>query len=339
LGKVTIRTNHPFSAKRNGYHISPFLQELIVYAGQLDCYAGGSKVLRKFTDIQVSDAQIFRVTNTYGDRLLQETEPQRTLPPPTQNDIVYIGVDGSMILTREKEKQENNKVDKGWKEVKLCRIFKSSDCLHPKGKQGIIKQSQYFASLGTLKEFTDPASDIIDSYGMLKNRLVFLCDGASWIRNWIADNYPEAISILDYFHACEYLYKFAEIFFTDKMEKEIWCKQQEQLLKQSKVSDVIAEIEKIGGTKIEEGLKVINYYKNNADRMDYKRYRQIGCGIIGSGSVESAHRTVIQKRMKLSGQRWSKKGAKAIITLRTTDQNLQWNNVIGLVRKEFVAAA
>ena len=103
--------------------------------------------------------------------------------------------------------------------------------------------------------------------------------------------------------------------------------------------DVIDEIEKIGGAKIEDGVKVINYYKNNVGRMDYKRYRQIGCGIIGSGAIESAHRTVIQKRMKLSGQRWSKKGAKAIIILRTTDQNLQWNNVIGLVRKEFVAAA
>ncbi|MEO8764779.1 MAG: hypothetical protein ABI416_10850 [Ginsengibacter sp.] len=37
------------------------------------------------------------------------------------------------------------------------------------------------------------------------------------------------------------------------------------------------------------------------------------CGIIGSGAIESAHRTVIQKRMKLSGQRWSKCGAQNIL--------------------------
>ena len=41
--------------------------------------------------------------------------------------------------------------------------------------------------------------------------------------------------------------------------------------------------------------------------MRYKQYRNVGCEIIGSGSIESAHRTVIQKRMKLSEQRCSRK--------------------------------
>lgn len=51
---------------------------------------------------------------------------------------------------------------------------------------------------------------------------------------------------------------------------------------------------------------LLNYYRNNAQRMDYARYRGIRCGIIGSGAIESAHRTVIQKRRKQSGQRWGK---------------------------------
>jgi len=43
--------------------------------------------------------------------------------------------------------------------------------------------------------------------------------------------------------------------------------------------------------------------------MDYTRYRKIGCGIIGPGAIESAHRTIIQKRLKQAGQRWGKAGA------------------------------
>jgi hypothetical protein len=38
--------------------------------------------------------------------------------------------------------------------------------------------------------------------------------------------------------------------------------------------------------------------------MDYRRYRHNGW-LIGSGPIEAAHRTVVQQRLKLSGQRWT----------------------------------
>lgn len=73
--------------------------------------------------------------------------------------------------------------------------------------------------------------------------------------------------------------------------------------------------------------------------MDYKRYQQIGCGIIGSGAIESAHRTVVQKRMKQSGQRWSMKGAQNMLNLRVVKKNLQWSKIINLAKYGFKAAA
>jgi hypothetical protein len=73
--------------------------------------------------------------------------------------------------------------------------------------------------------------------------------------------------------------------------------------------------------------------------MDYKKYLQIGCGLIGSGAIESAHRTVVQKRLKLSGQRWTKRGAQSMLNLRVTHMNGQWDKVVKLVQTEFKAAA
>ena len=66
--------------------------------------------------------------------------------------------------------------------------------------------------------------------------------------------------------------------------------------------------------------------------MDYKKYRSIGAGIIGSGSIESAHRTVIQKRMKLSGQHWTKLGATNMLRLRVISMNNQWHKVINAIK-------
>ncbi len=62
-------------------------------------------------------------------------------------------------------------------------------------------------------------------------------------------------------------------------------------------------------------------------------------GLIGSGAIESAHRTVLQKRMKLSGQRWSKAGAQNMLHLRTCSMNEQWTKVIELAKINFKRTA
>jgi hypothetical protein len=38
---------------------------------------------------------------------------------------------------------------------------------------------------------------VIDSYGQLKERLIFLIDGATWIKNWIGNAYSDSYAILD----------------------------------------------------------------------------------------------------------------------------------------------
>ena len=50
------------------------------------------------------------------------------------------------------------------------------------------------------------------------------------------------------------------------------------------------------------------YLQANRDRMDYKTYCERGL-LIGSEAIESAHRTVMQQRLKRAGQRWSIDGA------------------------------
>lgn len=123
------------------------------------------------------------------------------------------------------------------------------------------------------------------------------------MKNWIADSFPNAVSILDFYHAAEHLHNFSSQFFTDKAAEQQWTKQQRELLLASKVAEVIANISQLTNEKNKEAAKLIAYYQSNLQRMDYKKYQQMGCGLIGSGAIESAHRTVIQKRMKQSGQR------------------------------------
>src|SRR6218665_976933 len=235
----------------------------------------------------------------------------------------YVMADGSMIRTRAKEP---------WKEVKAGRAFKSSDCLKMDEKPSVIRHSQYVAHLGNRKGFTEKTDPLIESFGCLKERLVFIAEGAVWLRNWISDSYPEAISILDFFHASEYLYDYAKVVFKeDELKTKQWADRQKELLLDSRLQKVRENIREIAPCK-SMAKKIIKYYQDNADRMDYKRYLPIGLGIIGSGAIESAHRTVVQKRLKLSGQRWTISGAQNMLNLRAIDMSHKWDKVIELAQ-------
>ena len=101
---------------------------------------------------------------------------------------------------------------------------------------------------------------------------------------------------------------------------------------------VIKNVEKLK-SKHKEARNLITYYTKNMERMDYAQYKKIGIGLIGSGAIESAHRTVIQERMKLSGQRWTKKGAQNMLNLRVTNNNKQWSKITDLTKIDFIEKA
>jgi hypothetical protein len=337
FGKISINNQHPFSKALNGFQVSPRMQELMVYAGQLDSYERCNEVISEFINIEVSVAQVYRLTDAYGKAAAQQQEANNkacTLAPVKKQEVLYAQADGSMLLTREE----------GWKEVKVGRVFKSSDCLHAEQKAGRISHSHYVAHLGNSKDFTHQMEEVLELYAQSATQLIFVTDGAIWLKHWIEDAFPKAVSILDYpqdpldYHVCEHLHQFSSNFFSDKASEKQWVNEQKGLLLQSEVLSVIQNIEKLAGNT-KEAQQLIAYYESNKERMDYKRYKEIGCGLIGSGAIESAHRTVVQKRMKQSGQRWSIQGAQHMLNLRVIRKNQQWHKIIKLAKHGFEAAA
>lgn len=65
--------------------------------------------------------------------------------------------------------------------------------------------------------------------------------------------------------------------------------------------------------------------------MLYQTYKMKGY-IIGSGAIESAHRNVVQQRLKLSGQRWTIKGAQEIVNIRAYKKSNRWNELVDFIK-------
>lgn len=165
---------------------------------------------------------------------------------------------------------------------------------------------------------------------------IIIADGAHWFWDWASTLYPQASQILDYFHCKEYLCEFAKLVFQDKQERDKWIKQQEDLLFSNKVSEVIDNIKLRIGLNDEAMAceqKNITYYQNNQIRMLYGTYKAKGL-LIGSGPIGSAHRNVIQKRMKLSGQRWGKSGLQQIANLRVAHKSNEWEKVVNIIKNK-----
>jgi len=166
---------------------------------------------------------------------------------------------------------------------------------------------------------------------------VIIGDGAKWIWNWADDNYPGALQILDFYHAKEKLVLFARHQYKDEGIRLDWIKRQSDRLLDNGLEDVLATLKSCRAKNSEAKLakqKAMNYFVEHDDRMQYKTYREQGL-MIGSGPIEAAHRSVIQQRLKLSGQKWSVSGAQAVANLRCYKHSGAWN----IVKKIIAAAA
>ncbi len=300
------------------------MQQQMCYLGQEKVFEQASECFMRLSGIAVNAKQIERICHYYGQQL--EDEQQKAIAQGGKDKKVthkarcYAMLDGGMLLTREEK----------WKEMKLARLFDSSQSIHVSKNRGYIGSSTYLAHLGNHTDFLKKVEYHLDSM----SDVVFIADGARWIWKWVEAMYPEATQILDFYHAKQHLCQWADIAFKDPVKKHRWIDKQALLLLDNKANVVINNIIrfKTYNCKVRSQRKtLLEYYSSHLNRMNYKTYKESNL-MIGSGPIEAAHRHVIQQRMKLSGQRWTMKGAQQMANLRVAHKSNQWEKIEELTK-------
>jgi hypothetical protein len=160
-----------------------------------------------------------------------------------------------------------------------------------------------------------------------------LGDGEKNIWNFADDLFPDWIQILDIIHVRDKLWIAAHLYY----KKE--SRNAKEYVRERLVALLTGEVELIiedFGIAMEDGSlsaskaetlrrKVLGYFVNNRDRMQYDKYRAMGLPI-GSGVIEGTCKNLINDRMERSGMRWSPDGAEAILKLRSLDLTDLWND-------------
>lgn len=135
--------------------------------------------------------------------------------------------------------------------------------------------------------------------------VVFIEDGSKWIWNIAKYQFPEAIQILDWYHAEERLWSVGRAVYgegTSAMKK--WVNERLNQLIEGKVEAVIASLYELSSSNADVTEQIadnITYFTNNKERMRYNEYRAKGYHI-GSGIVESACKHIVGQRLKQAGK-------------------------------------
>lgn len=164
--------------------------------------------------------------------------------------------------------------------------------------------------------------------------VVFVADGAKWIWRLVAENFPHAVQILDWYHALEYLTPIAHARFTEDEKRSIWLEEMKTHLWFSRTQTVIdACLELCSHPQAAvPAAAAVTYYTNNLRRMDYVYFREQGY-MIGSGTIESGCKQIGTMRLKRSGAHWTETGAILVGKARAAWLSGQWDSLASHYRQ------
>jgi Uncharacterised protein family (UPF0236) len=253
---------------------------------------------------RVVDRVARRRENAHSPLALQ----QAALPSPEHPPRwLIVAADGSMLLTRED----------GWREAKVATVVRGENVIPDKA----IVAPRYVAVLGNQDEFRTAVKAALDAeHADDVMRIVWLGDGAR--ENWTLakELCPFAIQILDFIHAVQNAMVCGKALLGESDPcLPLWEERIRQLIDSDSPDAAIRELMDCAVDATNEQLaaldQLVGYYRANDKRMRYREFRDGGLPI-GSGIVESAHKHVLQTRMKQAGQRWSVLRGRRMVQLR-----------------------
>jgi len=165
------------------------------------------------------------------------------------------------------------------------------------------------------------------------DRVLFVADGARWIWNRICAlvhglglKSNQVYELIDFYHAVEHLGKVAGLRTSwTPRQRKCWVRKHRRLLRQGQVEKVIDAVKEICRGRNSKGIRTErNYFMRNISRMAYARISALKLPI-GSGSVESAIRRVVNLRLKGPCIFWCKDNAEAILLLRCYWKAGRWS--------------
>lgn len=313
-----------------GTWLSPAVTRMVGAVGAMESYQEGSDLLSELAGLDVDAKQVERTAKSLG-REVQQDEREHVEPDAGAEvaPTMYLGMDGTGVPMRKAEvagragKQPDG--TSKTREMKLCTVWtaegRDEDGI-PVRDQGSVTYTASIESAATPVDGDDPSDfakrcwrEAVRRGFDRATRQVVLGDGAAWIWNIVTETFPNAVQILDRFHAKQHLSDVAKDVFgaTSDLGKQ-WAKNRHDDLDEGRIDDLLAALRTHVDVN-EEARKCIGYVQDNRHRMRYPEFRAAGL-CTSSGVVEAGCKVAVGHRLKRAGMHWSVDGSNAIAALR-----------------------
>ena len=275
--------------------ISPGLARACSVVAVDESFASTARKVEALTGQRVSPKTIERVAEQVGAAALAQQEAawnqfQQTREPPREEQTptrLYIAVDGTTVHEQD-----------GWHESKVA----AESWEDPRKN----RQVRYVGRFSDSEFFGQQVWAQACRWGFrTAPEVVYLGDGAGWIRTLQHQWFSRATFIIDWYHASEHVWDCGKVLHGEGTEAtEHWVKRKVDLLWAGQTRPLLLDLEDQirhhRGTKRTALTALHRYIADHEDQMQYDQFRARGYSI-GSGEAEGACKHLVGRRLKQSG--------------------------------------
>lgn len=310
--------------------LTPRLVESAVRLGtEIASFARAAAVLAFFTGVKVDAATVRRWTETAGAVLVEaETAElerlERDLPASPPGPALLQGsVDGAHVPL----------VGGEWAEVKTLAVGAVETGRSTDGEPVVrTRELSYFSRLADHETFRRQAWPELHRRGLeTAEQVIWLADGSEWCQGFGLYHREAAVFILDFSHAAAHLARAAQATYgAQTLPGTDWLRRQCHKLKHGNPATVLAALLTLPTAgapdpagAAETARATFEYLAKRWEQIQYADFLARGFPI-GSGSVESANKLVIEARLKGSGMHWAREHVSPLVALRAVLCSGRW---------------
>lgn len=321
---------------------SPSLRRSIGMLAASGPFGHGQRLMKQLSLLDLPVKRLQESGEALGERIQDAAQAAATRAEPMLRDpkvgipevaasqrrgTLYVQMDGGRL----------NTTTEGWREPKVATIYWAEDVVEVSKDRREVLKKEYIATLGDADVLALRLWEVACRWQWWTARqVVVLGDGAEWIWNRAKELFPEAVQILDLFHVEEHIWEVARQLYggrgpqKDKGARNViklsakdiktgqWARARIAELERGDIDAIIQNLNRRRPRRAEAKEAVDNlvgYLETNRSRMDYPTYVDRGF-IVGSGSIESGVKNVVNQRMKGCGMRWAVDRAENMLHLR-----------------------
>ncbi len=274
--------------------LTPRQHEHLVHLATCMPFERVAQMLETLLGVQVSEATVRRWTEQAGAHYEAVQTAQRKPPAPEEQASPAPGKqalssDGAYVPLISGE----------WAEVRTMAIGEVETRTSAQGNEQVkVTHLSYFSRMTDAETFEQLAEVEIRRRGVRDAQsMCAVTDGAVWLQQFIDLHRPDAVRILDFPHAAEYVNAIGEaVRASGRRLPQHWLDGVLHRLKHQGPDRILTHLSRLGERCQDPELdKKLRYLATRRDLMQYPAYQQAGWPI-GSGMVESANKLVMQSR-------------------------------------------